>query len=57
MAAQQVGNGEWKPHASHDVYWQPHVDKNNAQHYDYSGLLYLADHGEVRVRVRVRVRG
>lgn len=24
----------------------PHVDKDNTQHYDYSGLLYLADYGE-----------
>lgn len=24
----------------------PHVDKENTRHYDYSGLLYLADYGE-----------
>ena len=30
----------------HHRYWHPHVDKNNTGHYDYSGLLYLADHGE-----------
>jgi hypothetical protein len=30
----------------HDVYWMPHVDKNNTGHYDYSGLLYLSTHGE-----------
>ena len=23
------------------------MDKNNTHHYDYSGLLYLSDHGEV----------
>ena len=21
----------------HDVYWHPHVDKENTKHYDYSG--------------------
>ena len=30
----------------HDVYWLPHVDKNNTGHYDYSGLLYLTTHGK-----------
>ena len=24
----------------------PHVDKNNTEHYDYSGLLYLSTHDD-----------
>ena len=32
---------QWRPKGMHDVYWMEHVDKNNTQHYDYSGLLYL----------------
>ena len=35
----------WKPKGMHDVYWMPHVDKNNTGHYDYSGLLYLTEQG------------
>ena len=41
-----VGNASWAPAGIHDEYWHPHVDKNNTGHYDYSGLLYLADHKE-----------
>ena len=37
---------EWRPKSMHDVYWMPHVDKNNTGHYDYSGLLYLTTYGE-----------
>jgi len=36
----------WRPSGMHDVYWMPHVDKDNTGHYDYSGLLYLSE-GEV----------
>ena len=42
----EVGNGtHWAPKSMHDEYWHPHVDKNNTAHYDFSGLLYLNDHG------------
>ncbi|POM58056.1 hypothetical protein PHPALM_37348 [Phytophthora palmivora] len=41
-----IGNDSWTPSEIHDEYWHPHVDKENTKHYDYSGLLYLADHGE-----------
>lgn len=42
----EVGNASsWKPKSMHDEYWHPHVDKNNTAHYDYSGLVYLNDHG------------
>jgi hypothetical protein len=40
-----VGSEAWEPQAMHDEYWHPHVDKNNTDHYDYSGLLYLKDQG------------
>ncbi|RLN60516.1 hypothetical protein BBJ28_00008710 [Nothophytophthora sp. Chile5] len=40
-----VGNESWTPTEIHDEYWHPHVDKDNTEHYDYSGLLYLADYG------------
>ena len=40
-----VGNPDWQPKEMHDEYYHPHVDKENTGHYDYSGLLYLADHG------------
>jgi hypothetical protein len=39
-----IGNPKWKPAEIHDEYWHPHIDKNNTHHYDYSGLLYLADY-------------
>lgn len=29
----------------HDEYWHEHCDKNNTEHYDYSALVYLTDHG------------
>jgi len=38
-------DADWRPRSMHDVYWLPHVDKNNTGHYDYSGLLYLSTHG------------
>lgn len=42
----EVGNAtHWAPKSIHDEYWHPHVDKNNTAHYDFSGLLYLNDHG------------
>mmetsp|Transcript_46723 Transcript_46723/g.105607 ORF Transcript_46723/g.105607 Transcript_46723/m.105607 type:complete len:304 (+) Transcript_46723:147-1058(+) len=37
--------GSWKPKTLHDEYWHPHVDKNNTEHYDYSGLVYLSTSG------------
>lgn len=37
-------NQSWTPSTPHDEYWHPHVDKENTQHYDYSGLLYLSDY-------------
>jgi hypothetical protein len=46
FVTREVGNiSHWQPHSMHDEYWHPHVDKNNTAHYDYSGLLYLNDHG------------
>ncbi|KAF1794166.1 Prolyl 4-hydroxylase, alpha subunit [Phytophthora cactorum] len=41
-----IGNESWTPSEIHDEYWHPHVDKENTKHYDYSGLLYLADYAE-----------
>ncbi|KAL3661002.1 hypothetical protein V7S43_014018 [Phytophthora oleae] len=41
-----IGNESWTSAEIHDEYWHPHVDKENTKHYDYSGLLYLADFGE-----------
>lgn len=38
-----VGNASWRPATDHDVYYMPHVDKENTYHYDYSALLYLSD--------------
>ncbi|ETV93480.1 hypothetical protein, variant 1 [Aphanomyces invadans] len=38
-----IGNASWTPAELHDEH--AHVDKNNTHHYDYSGLLYLADYG------------
>jgi hypothetical protein len=40
-----VGNEGWAPQDVHDEYWHQHVDKDNTENYDYSGLLYLSDHG------------
>jgi len=37
-----VGNPDWNPQEIHDEYWHPHVDKQNTEHYDYSGLVYLS---------------
>jgi len=44
--ARTVGNEKWSPKEEHDKYWQVHVDKENTPHYDYSGLVYLSDHGK-----------
>lgn len=44
FVTREVGNASWEPKSMHDVYWHPHVDKNNTGHYDYSGLLYLSDY-------------
>jgi hypothetical protein len=41
----EIGDPSWKPKTMHDEYWHVHVDKNNTDHYDYSGLIYLSDHG------------
>jgi hypothetical protein len=38
-------DGTWRPATPHDEYWHPHVDKNNTDHYDYSGLVYLSTAG------------
>ena len=46
FVARLVGNPEWKPEHIHDEYWHPHVDKDNTEHYDYSGLVYLSTYGE-----------
>jgi hypothetical protein len=40
----EVGAPQWRPRTPHDEYWHPHVDKNNTDHYDYSGLVYLSTH-------------
>ncbi|CAM9257138.1 unnamed protein product [Discosporangium mesarthrocarpum] len=37
------GSKGWRADTMHDEYWHVHVDKNNTQHYDYSGLLYLSE--------------
>jgi hypothetical protein len=37
---------KWSPKGIHDEYWHPHVDMNNTEHYQYSGLLYLSTYGE-----------
>jgi predicted 2-oxoglutarate/Fe(II)-dependent dioxygenase YbiX len=29
----------------HDEYWHRHVDRENTEHYHYSGLLYMSDFG------------
>lgn len=41
-----VGNSSWTPATVHDEYYHTHVDKDNTDHYDYSGLLYLSEFGE-----------
>ena len=38
-------NATWVPAEDHDVYWTMHVDRDNTDHYEYSGLLYLSDYG------------
>lgn len=47
FVTREVGTLEngWVPMSPHDEYWHPHVDKNNTEHYDFSGLLYLSDYG------------
>ena len=44
FVTREVGAKGWQPSDMHDVYWHPHIDKQNTEHYDFSGLLYLADH-------------
>jgi hypothetical protein len=40
----EIGDGGvWKPATMHDEYWHVHADKNNTQHYDFSGLIYLSE--------------
>lgn len=46
FVARLVGNPDWTPAEFHDEYWHPHVDKDNTDHYDYSGLVYLSTYGE-----------
>ena len=40
------GTPGWQPNEIHDEYWHPHVDRDNTQHYHYSGLLYLSTYEE-----------
>ena len=42
----EIGETNWQPRTMHDEYWHVHVDKNNTEHYDYSGLVYLSDYGK-----------
>lgn len=46
FVARLVGNPDWSPAMIHDEYWHPHVDKDNTEHYDYSGLVYLSTYGK-----------
>ena len=39
------GNATWEPEGVHDEYWHRHVDRENTEHYHYSGLLYMSDFG------------
>ena len=39
------GNG-WIPKSDHDIYWSPHVDVNNTDHYHFSALLYLSSYDD-----------
>ena len=34
-ACVKVGSTSWEAKDMHDVYWHPHIDKNNTEHYDY----------------------
>lgn len=36
------GRESWEPNEIHDQYWHVHADRNNTNHYHYSGLLYLS---------------
>ena len=40
------GNASWTPDGVHDEYWHVHADRNNTDHYHYSGLLYLNNYIE-----------
>ena len=40
------GKTGWQPNEVHDEYWHPHADRDNTQHYHYSGLLYLSTYGD-----------
>ena len=35
---------DWEPAEIHDEYWHVHADRNNTEHYHYSGLLYLNEY-------------
>lgn len=37
---------DWKAREAHDEYWHIHADRNNTEHYFYSGLLYLSSYGQ-----------
>ena len=39
------GHPHWQPTILQDEYWHLHSDKNNTDHYDYSGLIYLSTYG------------
>ena len=38
------GREDWNPAQIHDEYWHIHADRNNTEHYHYSGLLYLNEY-------------
>jgi hypothetical protein len=40
------GRPSWKPKEIHDQYWHVHADRNNTEHYHYSGLLYMSMFGD-----------
>ena len=40
------GNASWSPDGVHDEYWHVHADRNNTDHYHYSGLLYMSNYDE-----------
>ena len=40
------GNESWQPEGIHDEYWHVHADRNNTEHYHYSGLLYLSNYNQ-----------
>ena len=36
----------WEPAEIHDEYWHSHIDRENTEHYHYSGLLYLSTYSQ-----------